>query len=78
LQWVNGFAILTNFKMQYRSVVIAGTQSGDVLPGCHTIAFFHEDLAQVAVSTQESIGMLDDDKSSVARKSTTAVNHLPR
>ena len=77
-EWVDGFAIAADFEVQNSLATAVCSHSGNLLTAPDTIAFFHKKFVVVRISTEVSIVVFDDNKLSIADKSTPAVNHLPR
>lgn len=63
--------------MQQWLAIVGQPHRRDLLPFGDLVAFAHQEVSIVPVSTEIVIVMLHDDKPAVAYQSTTAVNDFP-
>ena len=76
MEWIDGVAILPDFKMQHGSFRTAAPQLCDHLSGVNVLPFLHQNLPVVGVSTQIVLVMIHDNEVTVTKQPVTGVDHI--
>lgn len=75
---IDRLTVAANFEVQNGTPVAVRSHGGNLLTAFDTVTFFHKKFIVVRISTEVGIIVFDDNKLSVADKSTPTVHHLPR